>query len=48
MIIAASFAAFVLSIVGPRPVANVIIALVGLGILAYGIVRCFDVDRALL
>jgi hypothetical protein len=43
VIIAASFAAFVLSIIGPRPLANVIIALVGVGILAYGIVRCFDV-----
>jgi magnesium-transporting ATPase (P-type) len=47
VIIAASFAAFVLSIFGPRPVANVIIALVGVGILAYGIVRCFDVPRAI-
>jgi hypothetical protein len=43
VIIAASFAGFVLSVIGPRPVANVIIALVGVGILAYGIVRCFDV-----
>jgi hypothetical protein len=43
VIIAASFAAFVLSMIGPRPVANVIIALTGVGVLAYGIVRCFDV-----
>ena len=43
VILVASFMAFVLSIVGPRPAANVIIALVGVGMLAYGIVRCFDV-----
>jgi hypothetical protein len=43
VIIAASFAAFVLAILGPRPLVNVIVVLVGLGILVYGIVRCFDI-----
>jgi hypothetical protein len=45
LIVAGSVLALLLAGLVSRPVSNVVVALIGLAIIAYGIVRCFDVPN---